>query len=545
MQLVAQGLLDEVQQLLAFLILLVGGGLFLLGLGQGVVVVDRLELLAVLLAQDLQQQLVLAVLDAQDLVALGQNTLALGQLACLNGILGGSVINILLTLRHALHIGLQRGQLALVGGGKHQQIPQVFFICTVAGHSGILEQQAELPPEAGIVLRTILLDLHQLGLDLLFQIVADNLQLTGVLEHFTRDIQAHILGIHHAGNKAEPLGQQLGTLVHDEHAAGIELQAALIFPGIQVIGRMSGNEQQGLVGNGALHVGADMAQGSLHVTELTLIELGSRLPGDFTLLALPQGHHGVEGFDLGIGLPAALPVLTGIFGLFDLAGLFHRHLDGETHIIGVLLHQTLDGVLTQELIVVLALGVVLDVQDDLGTHRGLGDLGNGIAVGTGRFPLPGLLTAISLGGDGDLVSHHKGRIEAHAELTDHVNIALVALGLGQFLLELQRAALGDGAQIGFQLLAGHADAVILDGEGTGFLVGSQPDGEVRAAQSHLFIGEGQIGQLVDGIAGVGDQFPEKNLFVGVDGVDHHVQQTFGFCFELLFCHGCFRFLYIY
>jgi len=308
---------------------------------------------------------------------------------------------------------------------------------------------------------------------------------------------------------------------------------------------MGGDEQQCLIGDSTLHIGGDVAQGSLYIIKLVLIELGSGFGGDIRPLALPQGHHGVEGFDLGIGFPAALPVVTGVFGLFHTAGLFHCHLDGETDIVGVLLHQPLDGVLTEELVIVLLLGVGLDVQDDLGACRGLGCLGHGVAVGTGRLPLPGLVTAVGTGGDGNLISHHKGRVEANAELTDHIHIALVALGLGQLLLKLQRTALGDGAQIGLQLLAGHTDAVVLDGEGAGILVHREPDGEVRAAETHLFIGERQIGQLVDGIAGVGDQFPKEDLLVGVDGVDHHVQQTLGFCFELLFCHGCFRFLYIF
>ena len=37
-------------------------------------------------------------------------------------------------------------------------------------------------------------------------------------------------------------------------------------------------------------------------------------------------------------------------------------------------------------------------------------------------------------------------------------------------------------------------------------------------------------------AGVGDDLPQEDLLVGVDGVDHQVHQTLGFRFELLLCH---------
>jgi len=43
-------------------------------------------------------------------------------------------------------------------------------------------------------------------------------------------------------------------------------------------------------------------------------------------------------------------------------------------------------------------------------------------------------------------------------------------------------------------------------------------------------------QLVHGVTGVGDQFPEEDLPVSVDGIDHQVQQPFGFGLELFGSH---------
>ena len=54
-----------------------------------------------------------------------------------------------------------------------------------------------------------------------------------------------------------------------------------------------------------------------------------------------------------------------------------------------------------------------------------------------------------------------------------------------------------------------------------------PDGVVR---------QGLIGQLVDGIGGVGDQLAQEDLAVCIDRIDHQVQQAFRFCLKLFLFH---------
>ena len=94
----------------------------------------------------------------------------------------------------------------------------------------------------------------------------------------------------------------------------------------------------------------------------------------------------------------------------------------------------------------------------------------------------------------------------------------------------------DGAEVALQLLLGHADAVVGDGEGARFLVGGEEDLEVLAPQLDGVVGEGLVGQLVHRVAGVGDQLPQEDLLVGVDGVDHQIQQPLGLGLELFLCH---------
>ena len=77
-------------------------------------------------------------------------------------------------------------------------------------------------------------------------------------------------------------------------------------------------------------------------------------------------------------------------------------------------------------------------------------------------------------------------------------------------------------EVMLQLLLAHADTVVADGEQPGLGVGVDGDAEVLPLEPHVFVRQGPVAQLVDGIAGVGDNFPQKDLLVGVDGVDHQV-----------------------
>ena len=182
-------------------------------------------------------------------------------------------------------------------------------------------------------------------------------------------------------------------------------------------------------------------------------------------------------------------------------------------------------------------------------HIGAGGLllalGNGVAIRPVGLPHPGLLAAPGPGDDGHVVSHHKSGVEAHAELSDDVDFIRRLVVLTETGLELARAAAGDGAQVGLQVLPAHAHAVVRHGEQPPLLVGHDGDFQVLPLHAHAVVGEGLVGQLVLGVAGVGDELPEKNFLVGVDGVDHQVQQPLGFRLELLLCHDCDSSVYIY
>ena len=160
---------------------------------------------------------------------------------------------------------------------------------------------------------------------------------------------------------------------------------------------------------------------------------------------------------------------------------------------------------------------------------------DGVALDAVGFPGPGLVAAVGLRHHAHGLRHHERAVEAHAELADDVDV--VALLLGVLLLEGHGIGMGDGAQVAIQVLLRHADAVVGHGDGAGVLVEGDVDAELVLRQLDAGVGEAFEVQLVDGVRRVGDELAQEDLAVGVDGVDHQVEQLFAFGLELTHCHS--------
>ena len=130
-----------------------------------------------------------------------------------------------------------------------------------------------------------------------------------------------------------------------------------------------------------------------------------------------------------------------------------------------------------------------------------------------------------------MVGHHEGGIKAHTELADNVALGVLI----QLLTELEGTAGGDDAQILLQIGIVHADAVVA--EGAGLLIGADGDGKILPLHAHLLIRQGAVAQLVDGVGGVGQDLPQEDLLMGVDGVDHQLQQTLGLRLKFFSFHS--------
>ena len=125
--------------------------------------------------------------------------------------------------------------------------------------------------------------------------LADRLDLLVLLEHLARDVEREILRVDDAAHEAQPLGQQLAALVHDEDAAHVELDAVVrAFAVVEVEGRLARHVEQGLRLEGALDRRADPEHRVLEVVGDVLVELVELALFDLGLGPRPDRLHRVE-----------------------------------------------------------------------------------------------------------------------------------------------------------------------------------------------------------------------------------------------------------
>ena len=303
-----------------------------------------------------------------------------------------------------------------------------------------------------------------------------------MLQHFAGDIQAQIGRVHYTAHKIKAIGQQIRTLVHNHHTRAVKLQTRLKVIGVVLVVCLRRDKQQRLVGHSALsgHRNHRLRCGIL--TESFLIELVILLLGNLALLALPQGHHAVQGIVFENFL---------VFGIFLGTSLFqlrmgHQHFNGETDVVGVLFHQLVQRIFAHILaIFVLLLAILLDVHDDIRTDSFLFTRLNGVTLHAGGFPTVSLFLAVLFRHHGDAVGHHEGRVETDAKLTDNIRFLLgVVIHL---LAELEAAAGRNHTQVVLQLLLAHADTVIADSQCTVLLIQRQANLKVITLHTHLVI----------------------------------------------------------
>jgi hypothetical protein len=178
----------------------------------------------------------------------------------------------------------------------------------------------------------------------------------------------------------------------------------------------------------------------------------------------------------------------------------------------MLLHKVLEASLFEVL-----LHVFLELKDNAGTtaDRLRGILGDGERT-TGKGLPDVLLIVVVLGRDSDLVSNEVGGVETQTELTNHTDVSIGRKSLHESL----GTGLGDSTEIVHKISLGHTNTRIFNGEGLVGLVGDQADLHGGLAVKDRGIGKTHVTDLVKSIRSVGDQFSEKDFFVGVKGVDN-------------------------
>ena len=226
----------------------------------------------------------------------------------------------------------------------------------------LLQYAAELAPELQVAVALHLLAVgFDLGLTflgeffeqsqgLLHDLLLDEARGRILLQHFARDIERQVFAIDDAAHEAQPFGQDLLRVIHDEHALHEQSHAALLLVD-QVLRRLLGDEQQARQLVRALDFEVRPRQRVIPVMARVLVELDVLLLGDLALRPSPDRAGGIDRlpFELLVVLFAAL----------------HLQSDRPPHIVAVLANDRLNRPILEVL-----LGVVLEVQHDVRATAG-------------------------------------------------------------------------------------------------------------------------------------------------------------------------------
>ena len=497
------------------------GGLFLvllvfLGLDVSQVQVTTghiLELLAVIFAEITHHPLVDAVRQNQYLNALLAEHLQVRAALGRREVVRSDVVDLLLALLHPADVIIQRhilGALTGISGGKTQQAGNLLAVAEVLGRA-FLQYRAELAPELLVLLGVFLRQFGEHVQNPLGDSGTDAFHGAVVLQDLPGHVQGQIVGINHALGEPQVQRQELLSVVHDEHTLHVKLQTTGRFPVVHIKRRAGRNIQQAGVIQLAFHLVVGPGQRVFKIVSDVLVELLVLLVLDLGTRERPERCRIVDGFVL-------------VF-LFTFVGFsLHHHREGD--MIRVLLHQTAQFPTIGEF-----LGVWFQMQDDLGTAIFPIDLLNGkLAVALG-LPMHTLFCGCTgtAGKHIHLISHDKRRVETDTELTDQ--LAVLFLVAGKLLEEFGGTGTGNGAQVLDDVVTGHADAVVGQGNGIRLFVKIQTNLQLRIAFIQAVILQSGETKFIFSIGSVRNQLTKEDFLIGIQRVNHQVKQLLHFSLE--------------
>jgi hypothetical protein len=86
------------------------------------------------------------------------------------------------------------------------------------------------------------------------------------------------------------------------------------------------------------------------------------------------------------------------------------------------------------------------------------------------------------------------------------------------------SGLGNGSKIVDEIGFGHSNTSIEDGQGLVLLIGDNVDLELRFSLKNTLVGQTHVADLIAGIGRIGNQFTQKDLLVGIKGIDDETEQ---------------------
>ena len=292
---------------------------------------------------------------------------------------------------------------------------------------------------------------------------------------------------------------------------------------IQVVGGNRRNKEQGLRFEVALHLARDAQERLLEVVADVFIELFVFLVGHVAFGTRPNRLHRVQRFVCSVFL----------FGLFirALFSLFARglrrpndfELDRIGDKVGILLHRlTHDPFVGEVLKAVFRIAGFERKRDGRSRAVTFGGF-NAVAPAAITLPEHRFCFASPAREHGDLFGGHEGGVEADAKLADQLGgISLTARTL-ELLEKFSGARLCQRTEVRDHIVAVHPDAVVHNRERSRFGICDELDAKLVRRQK-LGLGHPFETHLVDGVTGVRDQFAEEHFFVGIERMDHQVEE---------------------
>ncbi len=132
--------------------------------------------------------------------------------------------------------------------------------------------------------------------------------------------------------------------------------------------------------------------------------------------------------------------------------------------------------------------------------------------GTILFPRSGIYL--------NLVSNHKHAVETDSEFADQ-GFVLFAVSL-ECLHEFLGTGMSDGTKIFNQLFLRHANSEILNGDLVGGIIGGNIDFQFEVLIEHVLFRKLLASKFLKRVGSVGNQFPDKDFFVLIEGIDHNI-----------------------
>ena len=88
------------------------------------------------------------------------------------------------------------------------------------------------------------------------------------------------------------------------------------------------------------------------------------------------------------------------------------------------------------------------------------------------------------------------------------------------------------AKVFVELIFCHADAVVADGDGSGVFIKRKVDCQ-SVRYIDIFFDKALKGEFVKRVRSIGNELAQKDLAIGIDGVDHKIKQLLAFGLKLL------------